>query len=132
MVALTLIADEQQFIDWPGVKQVFKLQRDTTEIATCKQKTTIVYGLTSCAPDEARAEQLLVWTRKYWAIENELHYRRDVTLNEDATRTSIPKLAEAIAILNNFVIGLVSKLGYRNLASARRYFEASMAKQLPR
>lgn len=129
---LTLIADNQQFLDWPGVKQVFKLQRDTTNMTTGEQTTSIVYGLTSCSPHEANAEQLLKWTRKYWAIENELHYRRDVTLKEDMTRTKIPKLAEAIAILNNFVIGLTSKLGYRNLAAARRYFEASIAMQLPR
>jgi hypothetical protein len=29
-----------------------------------------------------------------------------------------------MAILNNFVVGLASKLGFRNLASAQRTFEA--------
>ena len=29
-----------------------------------------------------------------------------------------------MAVLNNFVVGLVSKLGLRNLASAQRMFDA--------
>lgn len=33
-------------------------------------------------------------------------------------------------LINNFVIGLVQKSGYSNLASARRYFDASIASQL--
>jgi uncharacterized protein (DUF927 family) len=64
--------------------------------------------------------------RDYWGIENGLHYRRDRTLHEDATRMSHPKLAEAIAIINNLVIGLVKWRGYDNLAAARRFFSANV------
>ena len=73
---------------------------------------------------------LAAWIRAYWGIENGLHYRRDVTLGEDATRTELTSLAQAIAIINNFLIGLVQMLGYTNLASARRYFDARIAQQL--
>ncbi|MEZ4591384.1 MAG: hypothetical protein R3D55_09615 [Chloroflexota bacterium] len=66
----------------------------------------------------------------YWQIENGVHHRRNVTLQEDATRLSKPPLAQAISIINNFVIRLVNKLGYANLASARRYFDASIAMQI--
>ena len=64
-------------------------------------------------------------------IENGLHYRRDVTLNEDATRLSKPALAKTMAAINNFIVGLALKLDYTNLAEARRVFDAHIAAQLP-
>ncbi len=127
---LTLMTDEHQFIDWPGLTQVFKLEREVTTLSTGTCSKEVVYGLTSCPAAKADAHQLLEWTRRYWHIENGLHYRRDVTLHEDNTRTSLTQMAQAIALLNNFIIGLVQKLGYSNLASARRYFNASISRQL--
>ncbi|MEE4238538.1 MAG: ISAs1 family transposase [Anderseniella sp.] len=129
--SLTLMVDEQQFLDWPGVCQVFQLERYVQRQPSGAESTEVIYGITSCAPEAASAEQLLQWTRLYWGIENGLHYRRDVTLHEDATRTSEPTLAKTIAAINNFVVGLSQKLGYANLASARRIFNAKIAAQLP-
>ena len=128
---LTLRVDEQAFLDWPGVRQVFKLERYGQQLKTGQESTDVIFGITSCRPDKATAEQLLQWTRQYWGIENGLHYRRDVTLREDATQISEPPLAKAISAINNFVIGLTQKLGYSNLAFARRIFDASIAAQLP-
>ena len=128
---LTLMADEEQFLDWPGVRQLFQLERTVKQLTTGQLSPEVVYGLTSCSPQQASAAQLLHWTRAYWGIENGPHYRRDVTLREDATRISQPALAKVMAAINNFVIGLCQKLGYSNLASARRIFNASIAAQLP-
>lgn len=127
---LTLMADETGFLDWPGVRQVFRLERQALHLPTGQRSNEVVYGLTSCDPHTASADQLLTWTRQYWGIENGLHYRRDVTLREDATRISRPTLARAIAAINNFLVGLAQKLGYSNLASARRTFNARIAAQL--
>jgi predicted transposase YbfD/YdcC len=127
---LSLITDLDSFIDWPGVQQIFKLDRFSRELNTGRESHQTVYGLTSCPPALATADQLLQWTQRYWAIENGLHYRRDVTLQEDATRSSHTSLAQSLAILNNFLIGLVHKLGFNNLASARRFFDAQIAQQL--
>jgi predicted transposase YbfD/YdcC len=128
---LTRMVDEGQFLDWPGVRQVFQLQRAVKQVRTGHQSVEVVYGITSCDPERVSATHLLHWTRQYWGIENGLHYRRDVTLREDATRISQPALAKTIAAINNFVIGLSQKLGYANLASARRIFNARIAAQLP-
>jgi len=127
---LTLIVDDQNFLDWPGVRQLFRLERIVTHLKTSKKTIQVVYGITSCTPEQANAQQLLTWVRTYWGIENGLHYRRDVTLNEDAIRLSSPTMAAAIATLNNFVIGLALKLRFENLAEARRTFDASIASQL--
>jgi hypothetical protein len=129
---LTLMVDEQQFLDWPGVKQVFRLERRVKQVRTGIESSEVVYGMTSCDPKVGTAEQMLKWTRAYWGIENGLHYRRDVTLHEDATRISksLSNLARAIATINNFIVSLAQKLRYTNLASARRVFSARIAAQL--
>ena len=128
---LTLMVDEEAFLNWPGVCQVFKLERFVTQLRTGRESSEVVYGITSCTPAKVSAAQLLQWTRAYWGIENGFHYRRDVTLREDATRISQPALAKTMATINNFVVGLSQKLGYSNLASARRFFNARIAAQLP-
>lgn len=127
---ITVMTDENQFIAWPGLVQVYQLERHVTQVTTGSSSTEIVYGITSCPPEKATAAQLLEWTRQYWRIENGLHYRRDATLNEDKTRVSSSTLAQSISILNNFLVGLTQKLGFDNLASARRYFDAEIAWQL--
>lgn len=127
---LTLIVDRDGFLDWPGVCQVVKLERQVLHLRTGVQSNEVVYAITSCSPQKASADQLLAWIRQYWGIENGLHYRRDVTLREDATRITQPTLARAIAAINNFVVALSMALGYSNLAAARRSFNAQIAAQL--
>ena len=121
---LTAIPDETAYLDWPGLKQVFKLERTVTRLATGAVRTEVIHGLTSLDPERASAQQLLTYTRAYWGIENGLHYRRDKTLHEDATRMSHTHQARVLAAVNNFVIALTKKLGFDNLASARRHFNA--------
>jgi predicted transposase YbfD/YdcC len=127
---LTLMSDDESFLNWPGVRQLFRLERQVQQVRTGVKTTEIVYGITSCQPQKGSADQMLTWTRAYWGIENGLHYRRDVTLREDATRISSPRMAKAMATLNNFIITLTFKLGYSNLAAARRRFNARIATQL--
>lgn len=127
---LTAIVDETGFIDWPGARQVFRLVRKVTCLTTGVVTTDEVYGVTSLPPDRAAADQLLDLIRQHWRIENSLHYRRDVTLQEDGTRMSNKQQARAMAALNSFIIGLISKLGFTNLAFAQRVFEARLTVSL--
>lgn len=123
---LTLMADETGFVDWPALEQVFKLDRKVTCCQTGVVTEETVYGITSLSPEQATAKQMLAWTRAYWGIENGLHYRRDTTLREDTIRMSSKNQAQVMATLNNFIIGLVSKLRFSNLATARRHFDAQL------
>lgn len=129
---LTCMDDETGFLDWPGVEQVFQLERTVVDCQTGAMSQDVRYGITSLAAEACSAPQMLALIQAYWGIENGLHYRRDVTLLEDVTRISKPKLAEAMSILNNFVIGLTRKLGFSNLAFARRKFSADITSQLAR
>jgi len=113
------------YLDWPYVAQVFKLERHRTQLKDGAQCTEVIYGLTSLSRQQADAARLLTLVRDYWGIENGLHYRRDTTLHEDATRMTHPTLAQAMATFNNLVIGLVIQKGWPYLPEARRYYDAN-------
>ena len=121
---LTLMTDESQFIEWPAVEQVFKLDRHVVCCRTGEITEETVYGITSISHQKGTAEHMLKWTRDYWWIENGLHFRRDTTLNEDAIRMSNPNQAQVTAVMNNFIVALANKMGFSNLASVRRHFDA--------
>lgn len=121
LTASSLLSD---YLDWPYVEQVFKLERRLTNLKTQRSSYEISYGLTSLTAQEASPARLLQLVRWHWGIENGLHYRRDVTCHEDAVRTTKPRLAQVMAMINNFMIGLTLREGFSNLAQARRYFNA--------
>lgn len=116
----------QGYTDWPYLNQVFKLERRVVHLKTGHVQQEVVYGLTSLTRAKAGPTQLLTCVRDYWGIENGLHLRRDKTLHEDATRMTHPRLAEAMALLNNLVIGLALRTGRHNLAAARRHYDACL------
>jgi len=123
---ITVMNDEDGFIDWPGLRQVFKLERQVTVLRTGKVTTEIVYGITSATRERADATTLLEWARHHWGIENGLHYRRDVTLQEDATRMANSSQANVVATINNFIVGLAGKLGFSNLAKMLRVADSKI------
>lgn len=123
------------YLDWPGHAQVFKLERHTRLQAAAravgklrqeKVRHEIVYGITSLTPQQADPARLNHLVRSYWQIENGLHYRRDKSLHEDATHFSNNTLAQNFATLNNLVIALVRRSGWRHLPEARRHFAANL------
>ena len=76
---------------------------------------------------EADAERLPELARAHWAIENGLHYRRDVTFKEDSCRMQSHTAAEALAVCNNLALGLIRHAGWNNVAEARRFYDAHPA-----
>ena len=122
---ITVSSQLNDFLDWPFLEQVFKLERRFVSFKTGAIQEQTEYGFTSLRRDEISPMQLLRKTRSYWGIENGLHYRRDVTLREDYTRLSKGHAGQAMACLNNLILGiLLSKKKYRTIPTARRYFNA--------
>jgi predicted transposase YbfD/YdcC len=119
-------SDLRGYSDWPGLQQVFQLERERRQTKRGKVEREVVYGVTSLAPSEASAARLLALSRAYWGIENGLHYRRDVTFHEDATRLTQGHAGRVMAALNNLVIGLLRYAGHTNLAAARRQCDADL------
>jgi predicted transposase YbfD/YdcC len=77
---------------------------------------------TSLAPGQYTAQQLLGKTREHWsASENGAHYRRDVSLGEDASRISGRKGAYVMATLRNLLLGLFELQQHRGKTKARTF-----------
>lgn len=77
---------------------------------------------TSAAPNQYTAEQLLQAIRDHWgASENGSHYRRDVSLGEDASRISGRTGAYVMATLRNLLLGLMELHRHRGKTQARTF-----------
>lgn len=97
---------------------MFWLRRERTQGG----KTTgeEVYGITSLSREEADAGYLLGILRGHWGIENGLHYVRDVTLAEDASRVRKGSAPTILAGLRNAALVLLEQLKLASIAEAIR------------
>jgi len=73
---------------------------------------------------------VLAGVRGHWRIENGLHYRRDVSLNEDASLARMGQAPHVLATLNNFICGLTAQAGITNLAACQRSMAATFDRWL--
>jgi predicted transposase YbfD/YdcC len=112
------------YSDWPGLRQVFRLERHTILKKTGEVRGEVVYGVTSLAHAHADAERLLRLTRQHWRIENRSHWVRDVTFGEDHSQVRCGSTPEVMAALRNTAIGLLRALGATNIAAACRQLAA--------
>ena len=87
----------------------------------------IRYYVTSLAPEQADAKALLALTRGHWGIENQLHYVRDVTFNEDRSQMRCGAVPQTFAACRNLVIGLLRRSGAASIAATLRTYAARPA-----
>jgi predicted transposase YbfD/YdcC len=114
-----------EYLDWPGVKQVYRLDREfhwLRQGTVFKSSYEIEYGITSLSRELASPQKLLAVRRQHWCIETGLHYRRDVTFKEDATRMTKGKAGHILGTIHNLVLALLKSAGFTNTAKARRWF----------
>lgn len=122
---LTANAASPTWLNWPYVAQVFKVERRAVRVKDRDEETKVRYGVSSLTPKEAPPERLLQLVLDHWQIENGLHYRRDDTLKEDRCTLRKPQAAEAMAVLNNLIVGMLKRRGVTNVPDARRDFAAA-------
>ena len=108
------------YLTFPHVAQVFCLRRTTVVLATGTPRTETVYGLTSLTPAQADPARLLALVRGHWAIENRLHWVRDVTFDEDRSQVRTGAGPQAMATLRNVAISLLRRAGALFIAPALR------------
>lgn len=85
-----------------------------------KETREVAYAITSAGPEWVDAAALLECWRGHWGIENRVHWVRDVTLGEDASRIRTEAAPEAMAALRNAAISLLRLSGATNIAEALR------------
>ena len=91
---------------WPGLKAIGKVERvrETAEKTTTE---TAYYLLSS----ELTPERFNEVVRQHWSIENSLHWRLDVVMNEDQDRTRAGNGAHNLAVLRHMAINAMQKEG---------------------
>jgi predicted transposase YbfD/YdcC len=102
---------------FPGVGQVFCIERPVIEKKTGKTSTETVYGLTSHTPQTADAAQVLAYNRGHWTIENGCHYILDWNWNEDRCTIRSGHGPENITALRRFAIGAIRSKSRDSVAS---------------
>ena len=122
--SLTACGELPHYMDWPGLKQVFMVERSTTIKKTGEYYAETVYGITSFTPEQAEASRLSGLVRGHWCIENKSHWVRDVTFDEDRSQVRSGNIPQVMAALRNTAIGLMRWAGKTNIAGACRTFAA--------
>jgi predicted transposase YbfD/YdcC len=105
-------------LDWPSARQVCRIERTTHRNG--KTQVEVDYAITSVPRHLAGALALLEWWRGHWGIENRLHWVRDVTFGEDASRIRLGAAPQILAAMRNAAISLLRSLGATNIAAALR------------
>jgi len=114
-------AEIAEGIGFPGAVQVLQLTRTVTARTTGKRHTEVVYAVTSMSVTDAKPNQIADWLRGHWAIENRLHWVRDVTFAEDHSQNRTGSGPQVMATLRNTAIGLLRLDGHTNIAAALRH-----------
>lgn len=108
-----------------GCWQFLAVWRERQELRAGKvtvQSEEYAFYATSAAPKQYTARQLLQAIRDHWgASENGSHYRRDVSLGEDACRIGRRTGAYVMASLRNLVLGLFELHRHRGKTRARTF-----------
>lgn len=98
---------------WPKMKCLVCIESQRTIL----EKTTNEnrYYLSSLS---GNAQQILQAVKQHWSIENNLHWRLDVTFNEDKSRTKFKNCPENLAIARKIALAILdtdkTRLGGKN------------------
>ena len=91
---------------WPGLKAIGRVERRRETAA--KATTELAYYLLSTPLPAERFNEVV---RSHWGVENQLHWRLDVVMNEDQDRTRLGNGPENLAILRHMAINAMQKEG---------------------
>lgn len=105
--------------DFPGLQTLIRVESErqvhrATIIEVSTETRYYVASFTDTA--QAFADRI----RGYWGVENKVHYVRDVTQGEDASRIRTPPLVQSWALARNFALNLYRTQGFLNMAQAQR------------
>ncbi len=105
---------------WAGLKTIVKV---TSYRHILKgqhilfKKPAVCYYISSL---EETVESFARRIRDYWHVENKVHYVRDVTQGEDASRIRVQPLPNIFALARNLALNLYRDHDFDNMAQAQR------------
>lgn len=113
------IIDAPAWVGFTGAVQVAQVRRTTTRAG--KKAVEVVYLITSADHHTAPPATLAAWVQGHWVIENQLHWVRDVTWDEDRSQVRTGNAPQVMATLRNTAISLLRLTGWTNIAAGLRH-----------
>ena len=104
---------------WPGLKTLIRVEserRFTVKGLEHYSQETRYYVASFIEPVAETANRI----RGYWGVENKVHYVRDVTQGEDASRIRMHQLPQIFAVARNFALNVYRDNAFVNMAQAQR------------
>ena len=101
--------------DWKGLQQVVGVHRKVTENG--KQSEETAWFISSRNENAFLYEEGI---RSHWQIENSLHWVKDVTFKEDASKIRTGNAPQTISTLKNIGINIFRQNNYPRIAEAIR------------
>jgi predicted transposase YbfD/YdcC len=106
---------------FPHAAQAIQIVRRRRTLTSSKWSTETVYAITSLTPAQASPAQLASALRGHWAIEDRLHWVRDVTYGEDRSQVRTASGPRVMATLRNLAITILRLAGAISIAAALRH-----------
>jgi len=117
-------------LPFPHAAQVFLIERHIRRPGGSHRSDVAALGVTSLTAARAAPARIATLVRAEWTIENGLHYRRDVTLGEDASRVRTGNAPRALATFRSHAIASLRIHGWNNIAAGMRWAASDYANTL--
>ncbi|MEV6995618.1 transposase [Streptomyces sp. NPDC093228] len=98
-----------------------RILRHRTDLKTGRCSRQTIYAITDLTSQQASPQRLGRLARSQWTIENRLHFVRDTTFGEDASKIRTGHGPENMATLRNLAINALRAAGHRNIAAGLRH-----------
>lgn len=108
-------------LNFPHAAQAVRILRHRTDLKTGTVSRQTVYAITDLASHQASPQRLGHLARSQWTIENRLHFVRDTTFAEDASKIRTGHGPENMSTLRNLAINSLRAAGHRNIAAGLRH-----------
>ena len=106
---------------FPHAAQAIQIVRRRRSLTSSRWSTETVYAITSLTAAQASPAQLAAAQRGHWAIEDRLHWVRDVTYGEDLSQVRTASGPRVMATLRNLAITILRLAGVSGIAAALRH-----------
>ena len=107
------------WITFTGAKQVAQIRRTVTRRG--RKSVEVVYVITSADHRAAPPLTHAAWVQDHWGIENQLHWVRDVSYDEDRSQVRTGNAPRVMATIRNAAISLLRLTGWTNMTAGLRH-----------
>ncbi|MEV6028646.1 ISAs1 family transposase, partial [Streptomyces sp. NPDC052036] len=108
-------------LDFPHAAQAVRILRHHTDRATGTVSRQTVHAITGLSSHQASPQRLGQLSRSQWTIENRLHFVRDTTFAEDASKIRTGHGPDNMSTLRNLAINALRAAEHRNIAAGIRH-----------